>query len=121
MTDYQTHQIPGDWLLRVVPARGKREARAEYQQADGTWYRAPLRVIAKNYAADEDPWPWLREHGVRRLSPSGPSGTSIPVTARHRKPVQITLSDEARAKLDVVAATYGGNRSAAIEALLLGR
>jgi hypothetical protein len=44
---------------------------------------------------------------------------STPRDARRRKPVALTLSDAARARLDELAEARGESRSATVEALVL--
>lgn len=50
---------------------------------------------------------------------SGPSGPSTPRAARTRRPVEITLSDEARAALDAESERTGRPRSQLVEALVV--
>lgn len=57
---------------------------------------------------------------VHEIRPSGTPGIVTPRGERRRKCVELTLSDEAREKLDTIAAReYAGNRSALVEALIL--
>jgi hypothetical protein len=56
---------------------------------------------------------------TERRSRSGPSGASIPRDQRKRRPIELTLSDAARAALDKLAKKHKGNRSAAAEAVIL--
>jgi hypothetical protein len=51
-------------------------------------------------------------------NPKGSPWRNTPRTARKRRPIEITLSDEARGRLDQLA--EGSNRSRVIEWLLLG-
>lgn len=44
---------------------------------------------------------------------------ATPRAARNRKPLSVTLSDEARAKLEALAEAHGFTLSAAVEALVL--
>lgn len=50
---------------------------------------------------------------------SGPSGASTPRAARTRRPVEVTLSDEARAVLDAESERTGRPRSQLVEALVV--
>lgn len=45
------------------------------RQVNGTWTAVPLRRLRDDYDVDSPLWVWLRSHGFRRPSPSGPSGT----------------------------------------------
>jgi hypothetical protein len=58
---------------------------------------------------------------IQRMSsnPKTSPWYSTPKSKRHRKGIEVTISDEAREKLDRLAAQYG-SRSAAVEALILG-
>lgn len=75
MTEYKINdgQLSG-WRLRM--RKGAPQARSDV--AEGRWAAAPLRLLARHYAAGEGPWAWLLEQGVTRPAPSGPSGTNIP-------------------------------------------
>lgn len=99
------------WDLRV------RGGVAEASHKGGRWLPAPLRRLARDYAADHGPWPWLRSHGITRPNPSG---RTIPTSQRHRKQIMLTLSDEARARLEALAEGSGESRSAVVERLVLG-
>jgi hypothetical protein len=105
------------WLLRAGGVRG---AQARMDQPGARWMPAPLRLLARHYAADSAVWAWLREHGVRRPSPSGPSGPSVPRAERTRRAIEVTLSDEARARLAELAEARGVSRSELVEALVMG-
>ena len=50
---------------------------------------------------------------------SGPSGPTVPRAQRTRKPVEVTLSPEARSLLDAEAKRTEETRSALVEALIL--
>lgn len=54
-----------------------------------------------------------------RTGANARSGPSIPVTQRRRRPLEITLSPEARALLDAEAVRVEESRSALVEALVL--
>lgn len=54
-----------------------------------------------------------------RTGANARSGPSIPVTQRRRRPLEITLSPEARQLLDAEARRTGQSRSALVEALVL--
>lgn len=50
---------------------------------------------------------------------SGPSGPSTPRHKRTRREIALTLSDEARARLEHLAEERGESRSAVVEELIL--
>jgi hypothetical protein len=102
-------------MLRVVDARA--EIRSPARGAE--WGKAPLRILAREHAVGEGPWPWLLAHGIRRPSPSGPSGTSIARADRARRSIEITLSDGATRWLSHLAYASGVSRSAILENLIL--
>lgn len=54
-----------------------------------------------------------------RTGENARSGPSIPLAQRRRRPLEITLSPEARQLLDAEAARTGESRSALVEALVL--
>ena len=114
----RTYQIAdgeySGWLLRLSPS-GAVEARSG--TATGEWTRAPLRALARAYAVSEGPWPWLLEHGIRRPSPSGSSGSTQPEGERLRKQRLLRLSDDEAAALDAVAERWGVSRSDAVARL----
>jgi len=56
---------------------------------------------------------------TRKPRPSGPSGQSTPRALRTRRPLEITLSEEARAVLDGAAERTEETRSALVESLIL--
>ena len=67
---------------------------------------------------------WQRHGSKYRAAGSGgnpPTSKwySTPEAERHRKHLQITLSDEAQEKVSRLAAAAGGSRSAVIEALIM--
>lgn len=110
-TNYQieTGQWAG-WQLRIGPS-GAPEARGGAR--GWRWAPAPLRLLAKHYAVGEGPWPWLREHGIRRPSPSGPSGEA---KQRHTVAVQLRLQPELAERLKAHAEAKGTTVSGLISA-----
>lgn len=75
------------------------------------WQPAPLRELARAYAVGEGPWPWLRERGIRRPTPSG---TQTGEADRSRQQVKLRLSVDDRAALDALAARWGCSLSEAV-------
>lgn len=47
------------------------------------------------------------------------SGPNIARSARKRRPIELTLSDDARARLEALAEERGESRSAVVEELIL--
>lgn len=114
----QAYRIPdgqyAGWTLRIAPS-GAVDARGGVGQL---WRRAPLRLLAKHYAVGEGPWPWLREHGVRRPSPSGPS---MAAPQRTTVEVKLRLAPDVAARLRAYASRRNVTVSGAIGMLLEGR
>lgn len=94
-------------LLRIVA--GKAEMRGA--AADLPWEPAPLRELARAYAVGEGPWPWLRERGIRRPTPSG---TQTGEADRSRQQIKLRLSVDDRAALYALAARWGCSLSEAV-------
>lgn len=82
------------------------------------WGPAPLRALARAYAVGEGPWPWLLEHGIRRPSPSGRSGASVPHAQRHTVQVTLTLPPEVAEALRAAAARAGQTVSGYVAGLI---
>lgn len=83
------------------------------------WSAAPLRHLARTYPVGEGPWPWLRERGVRRPSPSGSRSASQPAAERSTRAVRVSL--EAYERLRQTAEAVGVPLSlAATTAVLAG-
>ena len=57
--------------------------------------------------------------GVKRRSRSGPSGPNVPDSQRKRPPLRLTLSPDALAALEWLAARAGSSRSRYLETLIL--
>ena len=76
---------------------------------------------AELLALPEDVWEWLRLHGVRRPSPSGPSGTAVPHARRRGRRVEVYLGDDASAALDRGIGRHGSARAAIESALMSAR
>lgn len=73
--------------------------------------------------ATSEAWIWLREHGVRRPSPSGGNQEgspwrSTPNEMRHNQPVKITLPPETREAGERMAAEDGLKLSGLIKNLI---
>lgn len=104
-------------LIRSGPRRGCllriRDEAPEIRGADPSlpWQPAPLRELARAYAVGEGPWPWLRERGIRRPTPSG---TQTGEADRSRQQVKLRLSVDDRAELDALAARWGCSLSEAV-------
>ena len=96
------------WTLRV------RDGRPEYRSDDGAWQRAPMRLLARHHSVDSDLWTWLRQHGVRRPSPSGTSGPTTPEAQRGTVQVLVRLAPDVAARLRELAAERGSTVSAIV-------
>jgi hypothetical protein len=105
------------WEGEGVVLRATPRGAVQQWTPSGHWVALRLRRMARRWPVGEGPWPWLLAHGVRRPSPSGASGTAIARSARQRRGVELTLGDEARARLDALA--VGSTRSAVVESLIL--
>lgn len=106
------------WRVRVVG--GVPEARAMPRHE---WGRAPLRLFARHYGVGEGPWPFLLAQGVRRPSPSGPSGAPQSAADRRaagRVRLDAWISAEASERLDALAAEWRCTRRDALERLVSG-
>lgn len=97
----------GPTMWRVSPQGvTRRDARPS---ARGPWEpvtRAELRALP----VDSAEWQWLREHGVKRPSPSGPSGGDDRLGTR----MTLRLDAETTVALDALARRWGLVRSQVI-------
>jgi hypothetical protein len=98
-----------EWAEGAVRLRVRRTG--DVEMLDGErWVDAPLRQLARDYAVGEGPWPWLREHGVRRPSPSGTAGYA----GRRKKSVLLHFTDAELERIDAIAKAWGLPRNAAV-------
>ncbi len=82
------------------------------------WQPAPLGTLAREYAAGEGPWPWLRENGVTRPSPSG----YTPEAEQSRSTTKVTLRLEPRDadRLTEIAEAEGTTKSGVVTRWIRG-
>lgn len=97
------------WTLADFGPRRHIQARGDESHA---WRAAPLRLLTRDYPADDPIWTWLREHGAVRKSPSGPSGTTQPESERRNVQVLLRLAPDVAAHLRAAAERDGVNVSA---------
>lgn len=90
------------WRVALDGTVTRREGRS--------WVHVPRSSLLA-YPADCELWTWLREHGVRRPSPSGPR---VPDARTERGSRPVRLDDETVADADKLAAKWGCSRPAAI-------
>lgn len=104
---------PGSARLASYPYRVT-EAGAVERRVRGDWHpltRAELLALP----VDGEVWAWLRERGLRRPSPSGPS---TPEDARGTVRVTLRLPPEAAARLDALATESGVSRAEVVARLV---
>ena len=95
---------------------------AEYRVQDGTvqkrgigerrWQTVALGPLAKEYAVGEGPWPWLREQGISRPSPSG--YTSEAETKRTTVAVKLRLPEQDATDLEKLATDASTSKSSLV-------
>lgn len=79
----------------------------------GVW-RTLTRAELLALPRDGEVWTWLREQGVRRPSPSGPSGRTTPDDERDGTRMTLRLDSATTRALDALARRWGVVRSQAI-------
>ncbi len=104
---YPEVTIPGLGRVRVRPDRAYRVERyledtsLHRGNAGDGWQTLTRRELL---ALDAETWEWLRSVGVRRPSPSGPSGPTQPEADRSTVQVLLRLAPDVAARLRARAA-----------------
>lgn len=76
------------------------------------WQSVALGTLAKEYPVGQGPWPWLREQGVTRPSPSG--YTSEAEAKRPTIAVKLRLTKPDAERLDELAESHATTKSALV-------
>ena len=105
----------GSMQWRVTPQGGV--TRREADHARYPW-RAVTQAELRRLPVASDEWQWLRAQGVRRPSPSGPSGV-VAEADRLGTRMTLRLDSATTAALDALARRWGLVRSQVIARAIL--
>jgi hypothetical protein len=107
MTDGDEAVFPGIGRIRIRSDHSTR--RVEQHSAAG--WRSMTRAQLLALPVDGPEWEWLRAAGMRRPSPSGPSGPTTPAARRSTVQVSLRLARDDAARLRQIAAERGSTVS----------